>query len=140
MFNAVNGLGGGGQFNPEASDDSNVAVYATFAVFGFFAGTIVNNLGVRYSLGFAGFGYALYVSGYLCYSYTANFGYVVFTGAMLGVCAGILWSAQGVVMLSYPPENKKGRFIALFWIIFNLGGVIGALVRITLPPARPFPA
>ena len=31
-------------------------------------------------------------------------------------------------MLSYPNEGSKGRYFAWFWAIFNLGGVIGALV------------
>jgi MFS family permease len=47
---------------------------------------------------------------------------------MLGVCAGLLWTAQGSMMLSYPTEQQKGRFIGIFWSIFNLGGVIGAAV------------
>ncbi|KPI42960.1 UNC93-like protein [Cyphellophora attinorum] len=30
--------------------------------------------------------------------------------------------------MAYPLEKQKGRFIAVFWVIFNLGAVIGALV------------
>ena len=128
MFNALNGLGGGGQLTAVAGDDANTALYSTFAVFGFFGGSIVNRLGVRYAMALGGIGYSVYVSAYLCFNYTANLGYVVFAGFLLGICAGILWSAQGVIMMSYPPEGLKGRYIAWFWIIFNLGGVIGALV------------
>lgn len=130
MFNALNGLGGAGQLskNAFASDTSNSALYATFAVVGFFAGTVVNALGIRIALSFGGFGYCVYVSSYLSYSHTQNFGYIVFAGLLLGSCAGILWSAQGAIMMSYPPEKLKGRFISWFWIIFNLGAVIGSLV------------
>lgn len=31
-------------------------------------------------------------------------------------------------MLAYPTEDNKGKFIAIFWSIFNLGGVVGAAV------------
>lgn len=31
-------------------------------------------------------------------------------------------------MMAYPPEQDKGRYISWFWIIFNLGGVLGGLV------------
>ena len=34
MFNALGGLGGGGQINPSAADKANVALYSTFAVVG----------------------------------------------------------------------------------------------------------
>ncbi|KXT08618.1 hypothetical protein AC579_5971 [Pseudocercospora musae] len=130
MFNAVNGLGGGGQAFDEssASSDSNSALYATFAVVGFFAGTITNTLGIKFALGFGGIGYSVYISAYLCYNHTYSHGYVVFAGFLLGCCAGVLWSAQGQIMMSYPNEASKGRYISWFWAIFNLGGVIGSLV------------
>lgn len=38
MFNALNGLGAGGQIDSKTSANANVAVYATFAVVAFFAG------------------------------------------------------------------------------------------------------
>jgi len=31
-------------------------------------------------------------------------------------------------MMSYPPEEMKGRYISWFWMIFNLGAVIGGLI------------
>lgn len=128
MFNALTGLGGGGQLSNSAADAANCALYATFAVVGFFAGTVVNALGIRTALSFGGLGYCVYISSFLCYSHTTNLGYTVFAGLLLGSCAGILWSAQGAIMMSYPPENLKGRYISWFWIIFNLGAVIGSLV------------
>ena len=128
MFNALNSLGGGGQENHVAGDDSNTALYSTFAVVGFFAGTIVNTIGAKWALAFGGLGYVVYVSAYLCYNFTASIAYLTFAGALLGVCAGVLWAAQGAIMMSYPTEQEKGRYIAYFWMIFNLGGVIGSLV------------
>ncbi|KAK3656789.1 hypothetical protein LTR56_002770 [Elasticomyces elasticus] len=128
MFNALGGLGGGGQISARVNDASNTALYSTFAFVGFFAGTFTNALGIRISLSFGGIGYCIYVSSYLCYNHTENFGYSVFSGFFLGICAGILWCAQGAIMMSYPPEHQKGRYIAVFWSIFNMGGVIGALI------------
>jgi len=52
------------------------------------------------------------------------------SGAILGIGAGFLWTAQGSLMLAYPTENNKGKFIAIFWSIFNLGGVVGAAVSL----------
>jgi MFS family permease len=128
MFNALNGMGGAGLHNPRASDIENSAVYGAFAIVGFFAGPIINRLGVRGSVIFGGIGYSIYVSSYICFDHTTNMGYIYFAGALLGCCAGTLWAAQGTIMISYPEEKHKGRFISWFWIIFNLGGVIGSLV------------
>lgn len=127
MFNALNGLGGGGQEDPKTADNANVAVYSTFAVVGVFTGSITNRLGIKLTLSLGGLGYCLYVSSYLSYNHNQNTGFVTFAGAMLGVCAGMLWAAQGAIMMSYPPEQSKGRYISWFWMIFNLGAVIGGL-------------
>ncbi|KAG9527192.1 MFS general substrate transporter, partial [Aureobasidium melanogenum] len=128
MFNALSGMGGGGQVSANAADEANVALYACFSVVGFFAGSIVNYIGIRFSLSFGGLGYCIYVASFLCYSHTQNTGFNIFAGALLGCCAGMLWSAQGAIMMSYPPENSKGRYISWFWMIFNLGAVIGSLI------------
>ncbi|EOD47484.1 putative duf895 domain membrane protein [Neofusicoccum parvum] len=128
MFNALSGMGGGGQVDTEAANKANIALYSTFSVVGFFAGTIANVLGVKFALGFGGLGYSIYVASFLSFSHTQNYGFTIFAGAFLGVCAGLLWCAQGAIMMSYPPEGSKGRYISWFWMIFNMGAVIGSLI------------
>ncbi|KAI9661174.1 MAG: hypothetical protein M1821_009501 [Bathelium mastoideum] len=128
MFNALGGMGGTGLQNAQAGDDANTALYSTFAVVGFAAGTFTNRLGIKVALSFGGLGYTIYVASFLCFKHTSNFGFSIFAGALLGVCAGLLWSAQGAIMMSYPPESMKGRYISWFWMIFNLGGVVGSLI------------
>lgn len=128
MFNALSGLGGAGQVDPSAQNDANTALNSTFAVVAFFSGTIANKLGVKATLAFGGLGYCIYTGSFLSYNHNQNRGFVVFAGAFLGICAGLLCTAQGTIMMSYPPEDRKGRYISYFWIIFNLGAVIGALV------------
>ena len=94
----------------------------------FFSGTFANVLGVKITMSVGGIGYCLYAASFLCYNHTENQGFVIFAGAFLGLCAGLLWTAQGSIMMSYPPENAKGRYISWFWIIFNTGAVIGSLI------------
>jgi MFS family permease len=128
MFNALSGLGAGGQVDPTAQDNAATALYSTFAVVGFFSGTFANRLGIKLTLALGGLGYSIYAASFLAYSHVANDGFVIFAGAFLGVCAGLLWTGQGAIMMSYPPERQKGRYISWFWIIFNLGAVVGALI------------
>lgn len=128
MYNSLTGMGGGGQVDAQVQDNANTALNSTFAVVGFFSGTFANRLGIKLTLSLGGLGYCIYAASYLCYSHTKNHGFVIFAGALLGVCAGLLWTAQGVIMMSYPPEESKGRYISWFWIIFNLGAVIGSLI------------
>ncbi|PLW35516.1 hypothetical protein PCANC_13547 [Puccinia coronata f. sp. avenae] len=130
MFNALSGLGGGGQINPNTADNANVALYSTFATTAFVSGSIVNKLGPRLSLSIGSVGYTLFIGSYLSYNINQNSGFVIAAGALLGVCAGLLWTAQGSLMLAYATEATKGRYIATFWIIFNLGAVLGEAVAL----------
>lgn len=127
MYNALTGIGASIS-DVTTSDDANVALYCTFAGIGFFSGTICNTFGVRACLMFGGTGYALYAGSLLCFNHTENRGFVIFAGAFLGICASCLWAAQGAIITAYPSEGAKGRGIMVFWVIFNLGGVIGSII------------
>jgi len=45
---------------------------------------------------------------------------VIFAGAILGITAALLWSAQGAIMMSYPLEKDKGKSFGVFWAIFPI--------------------
>jgi len=131
LFNALNGLGGAGQSNTKTSANANAAVYATFTLAAFFAGSINNKLGSRSTLFLGSLGYALYIGSFLAFNTYQNAApFVISSGAILGFCAAMLWTAQGSLMLSYPTESQKGKFIAVFWLIFNMGAVVGASVSL----------
>lgn len=128
MFNALSGMGGGGQVDPTAANNANTALYTTFAVFGVLGGGIYNILGPHLTL-FAGCStYVLYAGSFLYYNHYHHQAFAIAAGAILGIGAGLLWAAQGAIMTSYPPVNRKGTYISLFWSIFNMGGVIGGLI------------
>jgi hypothetical protein len=150
MFNALGGLGGGGKTDATLADNmvskrwipgisrcswrtvikQNTALYSAFAVFGFFGGTFINKLGVKWTLAFGGVGYCIYAISLLVSVHADVSGFNLFAGTWLGICAGLLWTAQGTIMISYPHEDQKGRYFAWFWGIFNMGAVIGSLVSL----------
>ena len=35
-------------------------------------------------------------------------------------------------MMAYPEEHNKGKFVAIFWSLFNLGGIIGSIIALAL--------
>jgi MFS family permease len=112
--------------------EQNTALYSAFAVFGFFGGTFVNKIGVKWTLAFGGVGYCIYAISLLVSVHADVLGFNLFAGTWLGICAGLLWTAQGTIMVSYPIENQKGTYFAWFWGIFNLGAVVGSLVGFPL--------
>ncbi|CAG8667439.1 17791_t:CDS:2, partial [Racocetra fulgida] len=125
-------MGGGGQLNTEVASNANVALYTCFSVGGLFAGPVINKIGPSISLALGGLTYALYSGSLFYYNHLQESAFPIISGAILGLGAALLWTGQGAIMLSYPSEADKGRFIGLFWVIFNLGGVLGSIVPLGL--------
>ncbi|KAI1976980.1 hypothetical protein LOZ53_002035 [Ophidiomyces ophidiicola] len=152
MYNALSGLGGSGQVDETVAANANVALLsATAATALFVVGPIFSIIGPRACWLVGGWTYALYSASLLnfnskqgwlpLYQYGVTYipstvrnngSFVIASGAILGVGASFLWVAQGAIMTTYVPESQKGRAIAIFWIIFNLGGMIGSLVSFGL--------
>ncbi|XP_068635413.1 UNC93-like protein 1 [Aristolochia californica] len=132
MFNALSGMGGGGQVDPTAANNANTALYTTFAIFGVLGGGIYNILGPRLTLFSGCLTYVLYAGSFLYYNHYQHQAFAIVSGAILGVGAGLLWAGQGAIMTSYPVPARRGTYISLFWSVFNMGGVIGGLIPFAL--------
>ncbi|KIX01102.1 uncharacterized protein Z518_10168 [Rhinocladiella mackenziei CBS 650.93] len=128
MFNVLASLGGAGQLDPTLSDQANIVLYAVFAGLALLSGSICNYLGPKITLAIGAVGYALYAASFWCYNHTQNSGFVLFAGAACGFSAAFLWTAEGTMLMSYPTEDQKGRYISLFWTIWSMGAVIGSIV------------
>ncbi|KAF9106562.1 hypothetical protein BGX29_009089 [Mortierella sp. GBA35] len=134
MFNALQGTGSYG-LNAKHSDVGNhasTALSCVFAISSLFAGALFNIFGHRLLLIVGGMTYCLYVGSFLAYHYISSIAFVVVASCLLGVGAGWLWCAQGAIMMGYPEEGDKGKYFAIFWAIFNCGGVIGNVIPLVL--------
>jgi MFS family permease len=155
MYNALAGLGGSGQVDQTVAANATVALLAATAATALFVvGPIFDRVGPRVCLLLGGWTYPLYSGSLLCFNgmaddlfmripgymlisgfshpATQNGAFVIASGAILGVGASFLWVAQGAIMTTYVKESHKGRAIAAFWIIFNLGGGVGSLASFGL--------
>lgn len=133
MYNALTGMGGSGQVNSTVAANSNVATHAATAAAALpLVGAFYKYLGPRVSLLVGGWTYALYAGALLNYNRTGNGAFVIAAGALLGLGAAFFWVAQGTVMVTYTDDRTRGRAIGLFWVVFNLGGVVGSLASFGL--------
>lgn len=131
MFNALTSMGGVGISNSEVANLATALVYIFFCISAFFAGGIVNYYGVKPVLFVGTLFYCIYCISLAVWASGHEYAwFVCLTGATLGGGAGLLHAAKGVVIMAYPDSANKGAFISIFWGIFNLGGVIGALITL----------
>lgn len=143
MFNVLAALGGGGQVNPETSNNANTILYSLFCVFALMAGSVCNFLGPRITLASGGIGFSILSASYWCYNHTKNQGFVYFGGAINGITAAFLWSvlslkylpiltmnrtAEGSLIMSLPQEKDKGKYISIFYGLSFFGTVLGAII------------
>ncbi|KAI9270848.1 major facilitator superfamily domain-containing protein [Sporodiniella umbellata] len=123
MFNALNGMGAAGQWDSKLTNDANTALAVTFTICSLVGAPVFNIFGHRILVP-AALTYVLYVGSYL----TDKAGFTITAGAVLGIGAGFLWTAQAAIMMSYPDEQDKGKAFSIFWMIFNLGSTVGAAI------------
>eukprot|EP00581_Thalassiosira_minuscula_P019344 CAMPEP_0183713240 /NCGR_PEP_ID=MMETSP0737-20130205/8138_1 /TAXON_ID=385413 /ORGANISM="Thalassiosira miniscula, Strain CCMP1093" /LENGTH=901 /DNA_ID=CAMNT_0025941993 /DNA_START=330 /DNA_END=3035 /DNA_ORIENTATION=- len=129
LFNAMNGLGNAGGSDPTVAATMNATLYSTFSIFGVLSGSLFNMLGTKILMSFGSLTYAFYaISVYLWGTDEKYASMAIIAAAILGLGAACLWGAQGTMTLSYALEAQKGLFFGIFWLIFNMGGVMGGFI------------
>lgn len=89
-------------------------------------------IGPRLCVAFGGFTFFLYAGAMYMAKDDDRSLYPPIAGILLGLGAGCIWVTQGAMMMSYPTEDNKGKYIACFWAIYNLGAVLGSVLPLTV--------
>ncbi|KAF9432990.1 hypothetical protein BGZ76_010025 [Entomortierella beljakovae] len=135
MYNAMSSIGNAGKHSPTAQNlvvtSSSIAYIVGFLL----AGGTHNMLGPRLCVIFGGITFVLYAGSMLLTKDDDNSIYPPLAGILLGLGAGLIWVTQGAMMMSYPTEDNKGKYISTFWAIFNLGAVLGSVLPLALNSA-----
>lgn len=51
--------------------------------------------------------------------------------AACGITAGLFWAAEGAIMLSYPPPENRGKYLA-YWLAYrNSGAILGGAINLS---------
>jgi MFS family permease len=104
---------------------STAVLYAVFALSGLIAPLIIHLLSISRAVFAACCFYIIYVLSLLLHEQSGGGdAFIIVAAGLCGLGAGVFWSAQGT-MWAYPTEDRKGFFLGLFWVLFNLGGVVG---------------
>ncbi|KAK3814286.1 MAG: major facilitator superfamily domain-containing protein [Benniella sp.] len=132
MFNAMSSIGNAGKHSPTAQNlaitSSSIAYIIGFLV----AGGTHNMFGPRPCVAFGGLTFVLYAGAMMLAKDNEHSLYPPLAGILLGLGAGCIWVTQGAMMMSYPAEDNKGKYIACFWAIFNLGAVLGSALPLAM--------
>ncbi|KAK4936650.1 hypothetical protein LTR10_022502 [Elasticomyces elasticus] len=130
IYTAVLNLGAGGAQADSAHVNNIVAasLYSIFGVVAFFAGSILNKLGPRYTMMIGAFGYPFYITGLWYFDKKGSSGYAITGGCVLGVGAAMLWTVSNYVAFAYGAEHQKAGFYATQAVLNTCGNFIAACV------------
>ncbi|KAI9469483.1 hypothetical protein BX667DRAFT_473106 [Coemansia mojavensis] len=126
IFNAFNVVGGANPSDIKLISTANTAVFSTMAVFSLLGISIVTFLGMRWTLFASGLAYAAYIASFIFFNETKNAALTIVSGSILGIGAGILWSAQNVSIMAYSPSRDHS--FCIFWTTFNFASLVGSAV------------
>lgn len=129
LFNALTGLGAAGGDDPTIANYSNAVLNFFFFLFGFFGSALLKLFGNRVLLCGGGLSYAIYATAQYFAGLNPVFNAAaIASGALVGIGGACLWTAQGASVLNFAPAAEEAKYISTFWLIFSLGGFLGAAV------------
>eukprot|EP01055_Gregarina_sp_Pseudo9_P004258 Gregarina_sp_Pseudo_9__4257@NODE_440_length_2826_cov_5_725152_g416_i0_p1_GENE_NODE_440_length_2826_cov_5_725152_g416_i0NODE_440_length_2826_cov_5_725152_g416_i0_p1_ORF_typecomplete_len536_score89_10UNC93/PF05978_16/1_7e16UNC93/PF05978_16/6e02MFS_1/PF07690_16/1_5e02MFS_1/PF07690_16/2e13MFS_1/PF07690_16/2_7e03PMD/PF10536_9/0_17TMEM223/PF14640_6/2e03TMEM223/PF14640_6/0_81TMEM223/PF14640_6/6_1e03_NODE_440_length_2826_cov_5_725152_g416_i010292636 len=134
VWNALNALGGGGTKEIATATKANTILNASCFGLGWMSGGIVNMVGPRLGISFGVCSCALILTFFYCYAYHRYVPeWTVLLGAAIdGLGNTCMWCSLGTVLMFYPKESEKGKALSVFNLIFNMGGVGGAVIALCL--------
>lgn len=107
------------------------AVLFTLMTFTCLGGSVlINHVGLRYTMALGTTGYTLYSAALYQNNRYGTQWFVYLGSAACGITAGFFWAAEGAIMLSYPPPESRGKYLA-YWLAYrNSGAILGGAVNL----------
>ncbi|KAF9174214.1 hypothetical protein BGX21_011623 [Mortierella sp. AD011] len=132
MFNAMSSIGNAGRHSPTAQNLAITSSSIAYIIGFLLAGATHNLIGPRLCVLLGGISFVLYAGSMMLASDNDHSIYPPLAGILLGIGAGLIWVTQGAMMMSYPTENNKGKYISCFWALYNIGAVLGSILPLVM--------
>ncbi|CCF45851.1 hypothetical protein CH063_14792, partial [Colletotrichum higginsianum] len=130
LYNAMQSTGAGGQQTPYLVMSANAVLGVMMVVTCSMGSVVANRIGLKNALVFGTTGYAIYSASLYTNNRYGNEWFVYVGSAACGITAGVFWAAEGAIMISYPEDHKRGRYLA-YWLAYRNGGsIVGGAINL----------
>ncbi|CDK26271.1 unnamed protein product [Kuraishia capsulata CBS 1993] len=130
IYNAMQSTGAAGNFTPYLVMRANSILNSLMFVVCFLGSTVASKIGLKWTFAFGTTGYAIYAASIYVNNRYGTEWFVYLGAACCGLSAGIFWAAEGAIMIGYPEEEKRGRYLA-YWLAYrNSGSIIGGAINL----------
>ncbi|OXG14844.1 membrane protein [Cryptococcus neoformans A2-102-5] len=130
MADAISGLGGGGQATPYTVNAATCASYCAVAVISLLGGPLASRMGIKGMLIAGAATFAINGSAYYVNSKYGVQWYLIFGRFLYGAGFGFWYVAEAAIILSYPEEGRRGKYLAIWVGSRNLGQLVGGSISL----------
>ncbi|WWD00433.1 hypothetical protein V866_007346 [Kwoniella sp. B9012] len=130
MADAISGLGGGGQATPYTVNAAQCASYCAVAVISLLGGPLASRMGIKLMLIVGASTFAINGSAYYVNSKYGVQWYLIFGRFLYGAGFGFWYVAEAAIILSYPEEGRRGKYLAIWVGARNLGQLVGGSISL----------
>ncbi|PWN86791.1 duf895 domain protein membrane protein [Acaromyces ingoldii] len=136
IWNALNGLGAGGEEEPYLVNTANALTYGIMIFGCTLAGGVVNKIGAKWTLVIGVIFYTPYASSLYCNNRFGNEWYVIFGAALCGIGASLFWASEAYIAVGYPSEAQRGRLIGIWMGLRSSAPIIAGAISVSLNIGR----
>ncbi|KAJ3548019.1 hypothetical protein NM208_g1208 [Fusarium decemcellulare] len=130
LYNAMQSTGAGGQQTPYLVMAANSVLGVMMVVTCSLGSVVANKVGLKNALIFGTTGYCVYAASLYTNNRYGTEWFVYLGATACGITAGIFWAAEGAIMISYPEDSQRGRYLA-YWLAYRNGGsIIGGIINL----------
>ncbi|KAF2034204.1 hypothetical protein EK21DRAFT_85645 [Setomelanomma holmii] len=130
LWNAMQSDGAGGQQTPYLVMAGNALLFALMTFTCLSGSIVINHIGLRYTLALGTTGYTLYSAALYQNNRYGTEWFIYIGSAACGITAGLFWATEGAIMLSYPPSENRGKYLA-YWLAYrNSGATLGGAINL----------
>ncbi|KAL2207087.1 hypothetical protein CC79DRAFT_1383177 [Sarocladium strictum] len=130
LYNAMQSTGAGGQQTPYLVMGANAVLGVMMVVTCSLGSVVANRIGLKNALIFGTTGYSVYAASLYTNNRYGTEWFVYLGAAACGITAGIFWAAEGAIMIGYPVDSQRGRYLA-YWLAYRNGGsIVGGIINL----------
>ncbi|KAL4938456.1 hypothetical protein BDV06DRAFT_231876 [Aspergillus oleicola] len=130
LYNAMQSTGAGGQQSPYLVMAANSVLGVMMVVTCALGSVVANRVGLKNALIFGTTGYTVYAASLYANNRYGDEWFVYLGASTCGITAGVFSAAEGAVMISYPIDSQRGRYLA-YWLAYRNGGsIVGGIINL----------
>ncbi|GAA6039924.1 hypothetical protein JCM8097_006802 [Rhodosporidiobolus ruineniae] len=130
LYNALTSTGAGGAQSPYLVLRATSVLSCLMIVSCYVGSIVANRVGLKWTLILGTTGYAVYSAGLYTNNRYGNEWLVLFGAAACGASAGLFWASEAAIMVAYPEQHLRGRYLSLWLAYRNSGSILGGAINL----------